>query len=114
MANENGKPAPDTIERLAKRLVDDTAAALGGAWTGLSAADRETIRLCAVDAAGLQVSGLLARSELEKDIWDTEQRQINAQLLNIAAVGQGHVADAFWTAFEIAGKGLGILIDKAL
>jgi len=107
-------PDTDPIQRLANRLIDDTAKTLGGGWKLLSDADRETIRLCAVDAAGLQVAGLLARGTEAYDSWQTEQRQIDAQLMNISSIAQGHVSDAFWRAFEIAGKGLGILIDKAL
>ena len=93
------------IHQLAQSIFDAVRAALGPVWReAIGPADRELIRSCCLEAAGLEVRAMaMPRNNESRRLLLREKARINARLGDLAASTENtKVARAFWQAVRRA------------
>lgn len=102
------KPLTPETASIADQVLTELKEELRDAWsTRLSNADRALIEAVASDAAALAVAAMgAAWGEQARAYYESEMRQLKAQLLNIAAARELHLS-------ETLGRGVALVIGRA-
>jgi hypothetical protein len=84
-----------TITNIGSQILTGIQQQLGAAWARLSGEDQALIATVANDAASLAI--IAAGGPANNPAIAAEQKQITAQLANIAAAAEVGVVNTFWT-----------------
>jgi hypothetical protein len=107
------QPPENFHDDIAKRLLADVRARLGGTWDQIDENDRILISELSADAVALQLQAMAATPE-QRDALLVERAVIDSSFDDLACVEAARVRDAFWgSVSDVLSWTLGVVLAVA-